>query len=210
MHGIAGITVGAGVIPALPRRSIAWDADRRLDMSCCPRETSPRSFHSPRSIPQVARCREVALRAALPAPRRPGVIHGVTPPGSVLIPSFSLSSPFTALACFYGFPCCDASLRYEGCFFSGAGLPKLASKQAGTEEETKGAALASQQGVFFVFVKEICSAVHVRPLRGLSTLSSCIPQVAPECGFRKLQPHSSDDLGSFMVRPLRGRYDPRH
>ena len=52
-------------------------------MSCCPRETSPRSFHSPRSIPQVARCREVALRAALPSPRRPGVIHGVTPPGSV-------------------------------------------------------------------------------------------------------------------------------
>ena len=53
-------------------------------MLCCPRETSPRSFHSPRSIPQVARCREVALRAALPSPRRPGVIHGVTPPGSVL------------------------------------------------------------------------------------------------------------------------------
>jgi len=54
------------------------------DMLCYPRETSPRSFHSPRSIPQVARCREVALRAALPSPRRPGVIHGVTPPGSVL------------------------------------------------------------------------------------------------------------------------------
>ena len=52
-------------------------------MSCCPRETSSRSFHSPRSIPQVARCREVALRAALPSPRRPGVIHSVTPPGSV-------------------------------------------------------------------------------------------------------------------------------
>jgi hypothetical protein len=55
-------------------------------MLCCPRETSPRSFHSPRSVPQVARYREVALRGSLPEPRRPGVIHGVTPPGSVLIP----------------------------------------------------------------------------------------------------------------------------
>jgi hypothetical protein len=35
-------------------------------------------------------------------------------------------------------------------------LPKLASEQAGTEEETKGAALASQQEVLFVFVKESC------------------------------------------------------
>ena len=61
--------------------------------------------------------------------------------------------PSTAPACFQGFPCCDASLRNEGCFFSGAGLPKLASEQTGTEEETKGAALASQQEVLFVFVK---------------------------------------------------------
>ena len=52
---------------------------------------SPRSFHSPRSLPQVARCQEAALRAALLPPRRPGVIHGVTPPGSVLTPCFSLS-----------------------------------------------------------------------------------------------------------------------
>ena len=62
----------------------------------------------------------------------------------------------TAPACFQGFPCCDASLRNEGCFFSGASLPKLASEQASTEEETKGAALASQQEVLFVFVKESC------------------------------------------------------
>jgi hypothetical protein len=34
-------------------------------------------------------------------------------------------------------------------------LPKLASEQAGTGEETKGAALASQQEVFMVFVKGI-------------------------------------------------------
>jgi hypothetical protein len=60
---------------------------------------------------------------------------------------------FTAPACFYGFPCCDASLRNEGGFFYGVSLPKLASEQAGTEEETKGAALASQQEVFLVFVK---------------------------------------------------------
>ena len=62
---------------------------------------------------------------------------------------------FTAPACFYGFPCCDASLRNEGCFFSGVSLPKLASEQVGTGEETKGAALASQQEVFMVFVKGI-------------------------------------------------------
>ena len=36
--------------------------------------------------PQVARCREVLLRFDLPSPRRPGVIQGVTPPGSVLTP----------------------------------------------------------------------------------------------------------------------------
>jgi hypothetical protein len=54
------------------------------------------------------------------------------------------------------FSCRDASLRNEGCFFSRAGLPKLASEQAGSGEETKGAALASQQEVLFVFVKRYC------------------------------------------------------
>ena len=82
------------------------------DMLCCPRETSPRSFHSPCSVPQVARFREVSLRFALPSPRRPGVIHGVTPPGSVLIrctcrvttpdhcsvPSVTLSEKLTTMA----------------------------------------------------------------------------------------------------------------
>ena len=62
----------------------------------------------------------------------------------------------TAPACFQGFPWCDASLRNEGCFFFGAGLPKLASEQADTGEETKGAARASQQEVLFVFVKGSC------------------------------------------------------
>ena len=52
---------------------------------------------------------------------------------------------------FQGFSCCDASLRNEGCFFFGSGLPKLASGQGGAEEETKGAALASQQG-FYLFL----------------------------------------------------------
>ena len=36
-------------------------------------------------------------------------------------------------------------------------MPKLASEQADTEEETKGAALASQQEVLFVFVKGLYS-----------------------------------------------------
>ena len=39
-----------------------------------------------------------------------------------------------------------ASLRHEGCFFSVAGLPKLASEQAGNGEETMGTALASASG----------------------------------------------------------------
>ena len=53
------------------------------DMLCYPRETSPRSFHSPGSIPQVAHVRGGLLRCASTPVRRPGVIHGVTPPGSV-------------------------------------------------------------------------------------------------------------------------------
>ena len=40
-------------------------------------------FLPPSCHPQVARCRETALRAAPPAPRRPGVIHNATPPGSM-------------------------------------------------------------------------------------------------------------------------------
>ena len=66
-------------------------------MICYLRETSPRSFHSPRSIPQVAPCREVALRAALPSPRRPGVINGVTPLGSVLTLSYHGVPPGSVL-----------------------------------------------------------------------------------------------------------------
>ncbi|WP_224168475.1 hypothetical protein [Prevotella lacticifex] len=39
-----------------------------------------------------------------------------------------------------------ASLRHEGCFFSVAGLPKLASEQACDGEETMGEALANASG----------------------------------------------------------------
>ena len=56
-------------------------------------------------------------------------------------------------ACFQGFSCCDASLRHEGCFFSAAGLPKLASEQAGYGEETTGVALASQQGFYWFLLQ---------------------------------------------------------
>ena len=38
------------------------------DMPCCPRETSPRSLPFALIPPQVARCREVSLRVALPSP----------------------------------------------------------------------------------------------------------------------------------------------
>jgi len=52
-------------------------------MPCYPRETSPRSFHSrcfiPRSLPSMG------FRKLQPIlVRRPGVTHGVPPPGSVL------------------------------------------------------------------------------------------------------------------------------
>ena len=60
---------------------------------------------------------------------------------------------------FQGFSCCDASLRNEGCFFFGSGLPKLASGQGGAEEETKGAALASQQG-FYLFLLLLYNIYH--------------------------------------------------
>ena len=59
-----------------------------------------------------------------------------------------------APAGFQGFSCCEASLRNEGCFFFDSGSPKLASGQGGAEEETKGAALASQQG-FYLFLLEV-------------------------------------------------------
>lgn len=39
-----------------------------------------------------------------------------------------------------------ASLRYEGCFFYGAGLPKLASEQDGTGEETEGRSPGKRKG----------------------------------------------------------------
>ena len=53
-------------------------------MCCLPRETSPRSFHSVILLPQVAHGRGGLLRCATAPVRRPGVIQGVTPPGSVL------------------------------------------------------------------------------------------------------------------------------
>ena len=47
------------------------------------------------------------------------------------------------------------SLRHEGCFFSTAGLPKLASEQAGGGEETMGEALASASGFICFFQKRV-------------------------------------------------------
>jgi len=68
-------------------------------------------------------------------------------------PNSYLLTPNFFQAYFQSFSCCDASLRYEGCFFFGSGSPKLASEQGGSEEETKGVALASQQG-FYLFLLE--------------------------------------------------------
>ena len=76
------------------------------------------------------------------------LVHSSAMPEKVVIRSD------TALACFYGFSCCDASLRNEGCCFSVVGLPKLASKHADNREATKGAAIASQQ-VFCWFWSKI-------------------------------------------------------
>ena len=72
----------------------------------------------------------------------------------------SCHSADTALACFYGFSCCDASLRNEGCCFSVVGLPKLASKHADNREATKGAAIASQQGFCWFWSKRIWRSVN--------------------------------------------------
>ena len=72
----------------------------------------------------------------------------------------SCHSADTALACFYGFSCCDASLRHEGCCFSVVGLPKLASKHADNREATKGAAIASQQVFCWFWSKIIWMSVN--------------------------------------------------
>ena len=71
-----------------------------------------------------------------------------------------VSPNFTALACFYGFSCCDASLRNEGCCFSVVVLPKLASKHADNRETTKGAAIASQQVFCWFWSKIIWMSVN--------------------------------------------------
>ena len=44
-----------------------WRRSGGLDMSCCPRETSPRSFHSPRSVPRSL----TVVVACFAAPPRP-------------------------------------------------------------------------------------------------------------------------------------------
>ena len=57
------------------------------------------------------------------------------------------------VSCFSGFPCRDASLRDEGCFFLvPAGRSLLRSRRY--QKETEGAALASRQG-FFLFLLEL-------------------------------------------------------
>jgi hypothetical protein len=47
-----------------------------------------------------------------------------------------------------------ASLRHEGCFFSIAGLPKLASEQVGDGEETMGTAHCKRKRFYLVFVRK--------------------------------------------------------
>ena len=53
-----------------------------------------------------------------------------------------------------------ASLRHKGCFFSVAGLPKLASEQVGDGEETMGEALASASGFICFFSEENALSCH--------------------------------------------------
>jgi len=74
LRGRAGITPAPTVIPAIPCTLF----------SLLPRETSPRSLLIALLLPQVAHVRGGLLRCATTPVRRPGVIHGVTPPGSVL------------------------------------------------------------------------------------------------------------------------------
>ena len=116
----------------------------------------------------------------------------------------------TALACFYGFSCCDASLRHEGCCFSVVGLPKLASKHADTREATKGAAIASQQ-VFCWFWSKILRGhatgsrlqrlLICQPLRGweLATLSCVFEAREREGGECYLSPGSLRSAGVIFI-----------
>ena len=57
--GCGGITVGAGghvqgaaLVAVRHARIVAGGCRGCFDMSCCPRETSPRSFHAPGSVPR--------------------------------------------------------------------------------------------------------------------------------------------------------------
>ena len=122
----------------------------------------------------------------------------------------------TALACFYGFSCCDASLRHEGCCFSVVGLPKLASKHADTREATKGAAIESQQ-VFCWFWSKILRGhatgsrlqrlLIFQPLRGweLATLS-CIFEAREREGKRCAIPRLAS-LGWGYLHLCRDAHD---
>ena len=138
-----------------------------------------------------------------------GVTRGVTRAKFAQYSSSSLSTdicawalytPNTAPACFQGFPWCDASLRNEGCFFFGAGLPKLASEQADTGEETKGAALASQQ-VFCLFLSWVLFSKHkVGPVR----IYSDIFLIPRNVSIRKYHSHV------FLSQSRKGRKVLKH
>ena len=73
---------------------------------------------------------------------------------------------FTSPVCFEGFACCDASLRNEGCFFSGDGLPKLASEQGGDGKKQRAPPLH-----------------HGKSLTGFCQHSVCHPALVIYCGY---------------------------
>ena len=66
-RGAVGHVQGAALVAVRHARIVAGDAGGCFDMSCCPRETSPRSFHAPRSIPRSL----TVVVACFAAPPRP-------------------------------------------------------------------------------------------------------------------------------------------
>ena len=137
-------------------RGVHRDAPTLFEQYISSNSISPQPLHIDRRSLCSLLIRPKASQRSQPLTRiiSAALREKITLYSSVLTLNSPLLTFLFASACFQGFSCCDASLRNEGCFFFGSGLPKLASGQGGAEEETKGVALASQQG-FYLFLLEL-------------------------------------------------------
>ena len=139
-------------------RSISPQPQYLLSLNISSATISPQPLHIDRRSLCSLLIRPKASQRSQPLTRiiSAALREKITLYSSVLTLNSPLLTFLFASACFQGFSCCDASLRDEGCFFSGSGLPKLASEQAGGGEETMGAALASQQGFYWFWSRKEC------------------------------------------------------